>query len=512
MSAADARRPGDTVDEGAEVRLARRVMDSMVAFVGLLTAEGVLLEANQAALDVAGIDAADVLGRRLPDTYWWSGSALERRRLDDGIRRAARGEAVRYDAEVQVAHGQTIVIDLQLMPMRDADGVIRRIVPSAVDITERRRAEDLVSDIVRHAPLGFAQFDRQMRFVRVNDELAAINGLPVDAHIGRTPMELLPDMPPDRYLPAFRAALDEGVGTEFELTGALHPGTPARTWIERVYPLRDRSGGIVGVGVFVLDITDRKAAEDALRASVQTLQQSLLPRRIPPVPGLQIAACYQAASTATDVGGDFYEVLVGPEFGVAAFVGDVCGRGVDAANLTALARFTLVPLLEQHGASPALAVRELDRIIREHHPEVGTRYLTLAVATLLPGADGVTGTVCLGGHPLPVVVRADGSAAQVGRPGSLIGVPHPTDVEDREFTLAPGDALVLFTDGFTEARDRRGEFYGEERLMAALATRAGGTAQQMIDGLQEDVALFTAGSAGRDDRAALVIVVEGRDG
>lgn len=513
MTSADAPRPAppraDPPDEAAEVRLARRLMDSMVAFVGLMSADGVLLEANQAALDVAGIVARDVLGRRLPDTYWWSASARERGRLEEGIARAARGETVRYDAEVRVAGDQTIVIDLQLMPLRDADGVIRRIVPSAVDITERRRAEDLVADIVRHAPLGFAQFDRDMRFVRVNDELAAVNGLPADAHIGRTPMELFPDIPSEGYVPSLRAALEDGMSSEFELTGSISPGGPVRTWMERVYPLRDRIGGIVGAGVFVLDITERRVAEDALRASVRTLQQSLLPRRIPPVPGLGIAASYQAASSATDVGGDFYEVLVGPEFGVAAFIGDVCGRGVDAAALTALARFTLVPLLEMHGDSPARAVRELDRIIRRHHPEVGTRYLTLAVATLRRVDGGAAGTVCLGGHPLPVVVRADGTARQVGAPGSLIGIPpHPVDLEDRTFALSPGDALVMFTDGFTEARDPDGEFYGERRLMAALTARAGGTAEQLIQALQEDLAAFTGGSAARDDRAALAIVVE----
>ncbi|WP_217915428.1 PAS domain-containing protein [Miltoncostaea marina] len=497
---------GHLADAGSERDLVVAVLDSLVAFAGLLRPDGVVVESNSAALETAGLRPDDVIGLPLWETPWWSWSGPEQERLRAAVARAAAGDGVRYDAEVRVSDDRRMVVDFRIEPLRDADGRVTRLLPSGVDVTERRDVEHLLEGIITHAPVGFAQFDREMRFVRVNRELAAMNGFTVEEHIGRTPMELLPQLPPQAYLPYFRDAL-RGRTTEFHVHGITGTGEPG-VWLERVYPLRDRSGRVAGLGVFVVDITARTAAEGERERLVMALQQSLLPRGIPPVEGLDIATRYATASGALDVGGDFYEVLWGPAFGVAAFVGDVCGRGVEAAAVTALARYTLVPLIERHPGEPATAVTELDRIIREHHPETD-RFLTLALVVMRPGPAGADARVALGGHPQPVLVRRRGGAQPVGRIGTLLAAGTPMRVHDAHVTLAPGDALVLYTDGYTEARGDDGELFGDERLLGALAGAAGGSAEELADALERAVADFTHRRGERDDRALLVLRATG---
>jgi PAS domain S-box-containing protein len=484
--------------------LLRAVIDSLFAFVGLLAPDGTVMEANRAALDAAAIDADDVLGRPFWEAHWWSWSGHEQRRLRDAVRRAAGGEPVRYDAQVRLAEGVRIWIDFQLVPLRDETGQVSRLVPSGIDITDRRRTEDTLSAIVEGAPLGFCQLDRNLRFVRVNDELAQMNGLPARDHIGRTPMTLLPDLPTDGYLPAFEAAL-EGTATEFEIAGAT-PAAPedARYWLERVYPLKDREDRILGIGVFVLDITERRRVAMQRERDLRELQAALLPRGIPHIPGLDVATRYRSADEALEVGGDFYEVLGGAGFGCAALIGDVCGRGLAATALTALSRYTLVPLIEANPRSPAAALRELNRILIEHH-EPSTRFVTIALAALQPTPAGFAGSVALAGHPQPILLRADGTTAEVGVHGSVLGVFDTAEVTDAPVALSPGDALVLYTDGYTEAHARDGGLFGEARMHQALAPCAGRPADEIAAALDRAVEAFTGARAERDDRALLVL-------
>jgi len=120
-------------------RQLRRVLDNLFTFVGLLSPEGVVLEVNRAPLEAAGIAFADVHGKRFEDCYWWSYAPQVRARLRDAIGRAARGEMVRYDVDVRMAGGRLMAIDFMLAPLRDDDGRITHLIPSAVDITERKR-------------------------------------------------------------------------------------------------------------------------------------------------------------------------------------------------------------------------------------------------------------------------------------------------------------------------------------------------------------------------------------
>jgi PAS domain S-box-containing protein len=126
--------------------LLRNLIDGMgpYMFVGLLTPDGALLEANRPALEAAGLRLNDVLGKPVADTYWFSYSEEARQRLISALRRAAAGEVVRYDEQIRVSANQLIWIDFAMSPLKDETGAVRYIVPSAIVITERKQAEDLL--------------------------------------------------------------------------------------------------------------------------------------------------------------------------------------------------------------------------------------------------------------------------------------------------------------------------------------------------------------------------------
>lgn len=142
----------------------RKTLDTLFAFVGICTPEGILIEANRTALQAANIRPEDVLGRHFADTYWWSYSPEIQQQLREAIDRAARGHASRYDVPVRVARERLITIDFQLVPMLDQDGRVTHLVPSAIDVTDQRAAVQQLRDSEERLRLaseaaGFGTYD-----------------------------------------------------------------------------------------------------------------------------------------------------------------------------------------------------------------------------------------------------------------------------------------------------------------------------------------------------------------
>ena len=564
------------------------------------------------------------------------------------------------------------------------------VISSFEDVTELRHAqrtsEDakaLLDTLFESAPIGLAYFDRELRFVRVNDALAEINGVPAADHIGRTVPEVLPDLDP-AILESFRHVIESGEPLEEVEVHGQTPADPGvdRTWLETFYPVSGGDGEVLGMGAVVVDITDRKAAEAAReealerarflaeasvlldrtldfdetlqnlarlavpdvgdwctvdliedgelrnvvvshvdpekvefgtrmlelfhyppdapngppavvrtgrsellpeiteemlvanarnaehlamlrelgmrsvmvvpmisrgrmlgtltfvsssaerqfddsdvllaedlarRAAVaidnarlyserariaRTLQDSLLPPQLPTIPGLEVAARYVAAGEGIDVGGDFYDLFdLGDGWSVV--MGDVCGKGPDAAALTALARYTLRATAGQ-APMPSDALATLnDAVLRQRGDG---RFITVAYARLASnGGAGKRVTLSTGGHPQPIVLRADGSAHPIGIPGTLLGVVDDPELSDATVDLAPGDALFLYTDGVTEA-------HAPERILEApdiarlLEDCAGGDAAEIVKCIEDAVAGLGSGPA-TDDIAMMALRV-----
>jgi PAS domain S-box-containing protein len=231
----------------------------------------------------------------------------------------------------------------------------------------------------------------------------------------------------------------------------------------------------------------------------RTLQRSLLPGALPDIPGVELAGRYVAAGDGNEVGGDFYDCFPTGGGDWALVIGDVCGKGAEAATLTALARYT-VRAASQHTRRPRAIVLELNEALLRQ--QLGYRFCTVLYVSLTPRDGGVSACVATGGHPLPMVVRGDGTVETVGSPGSLVGILEDPDVTEDSVELAPGDALVLVTDGVTEATavDRA---TGPGRLAALLADHAGSGAEAIAEAVERD-AIESQGGAPRDDVAVLV--------
>jgi serine phosphatase RsbU (regulator of sigma subunit) len=246
-------------------------------------------------------------------------------------------------------------------------------------------------------------------------------------------------------------------------------------------------------------LANAQAHEERQRVA-HTLQQALLPPKLPVVPGLEIGTRYVPAGRNTEVGGDLYDVIALADGRTLCVIGDVAGKGAKAATVTGLVREVL-RILVREGKSAADALGLLNTTLRER----SDRHCTLAVCELAPvAADGtVHGTVLLAGHDRPLVVRADGGVEPVGEWGTALGVLDRVSCPARPVVLHSGDSLVLYTDGATERRSADG-FFGHERLHRGAAQLAGHPADVIAASLTSLV-MDATDEPPRDDIAFVVV-------
>jgi PAS domain S-box-containing protein len=235
----------------------------------------------------------------------------------------------------------------------------------------------------------------------------------------------------------------------------------------------------------------------------RVLQRSLLPPHLPEIPGVEVGAEYLPVGETNDVGGDFYDLINTVEDGWLCAIGDVRGKGVEAASVTALARYTIRAVtLKDDRPSEVLAA--LNEAMLRQLPE--DRFCTAACVRLEPqdGSVGVGVDVSRAGHPPPLLVRSGATVEEVGCSGKVLGVFPDAELRDTSLRLMPGEALVLYTDGVTEARSPDGEFFGEGRLRHLLSSCAGCDAATFARRIKGVVLDFQEGYP-RDDLAVLVL-------
>jgi serine phosphatase RsbU (regulator of sigma subunit) len=235
------------------------------------------------------------------------------------------------------------------------------------------------------------------------------------------------------------------------------------------------------------------------RVSVaRTLQRTLLPPQLPAVPGVELAATYRSAGRGEDIGGDFYDVFSLADDDWVLVIGDVCGRGIQAASLTGLARHT-IRATALKGYGPAETLDALNEVIRREESESG--FCTVAFTRLRLDSAGAEVTVACGGHPPPLRLRANGAVEQIGAPGTLIGVLPEVDAREQTVRLEPGETVLLYTDGVTDQRADH-QLFGEARLRRLLRRSVGDDARTVVDRITEALEAFAVEPA-RDDVALL---------
>jgi PAS domain S-box-containing protein len=357
---------------------------------------------------------------------------------------------------------------------------------------------------IAHADPAKARLARELRQTYPSDPESPRGG----PHVVRTGQsELLHTIPRDliadaieRY-PELREVIDS-----LQLTSAM------------TVPL-SVSGRVLGVMNFVsgesgrhYDAADLEVAEEiARRAAVtidnarlfeersriaETLQSSLRPPRLPAIEGLDIASRYRPGGRRGEVAGDFYDVFALREGSWLAVLGDVCGKGVEAAAVMALARYTIrTAALER--VRPSGILTTLNEALLRAEMD---RFCTACAVRIDQGKEAVTVTVASAGHPRPLLI-GEGGARFVDVGGLLMGVFPDPELHDQSFELRPGESLLLYTDGVIEERSN-GEVFGEDRLCdavqgaselsaAELATRVMGAVQAFShDPPVDDIALL----------------------
>lgn len=243
----------------------------------------------------------------------------------------------------------------------------------------------------------------------------------------------------------------------------------------------------------------------------ETLMRELLPPVLHDVSGVEFAGAYRPAAESDRVGGDFYDVHPAPAEAEGqeslVILGDVCGKGLEAAVLTGKIRNTLhalLPMADDHQRVLSLLNGAL---LNSHH----TRFATLVLASAVRHAGRVRLRLTSAGHPAPLIVRADGHVEEAHTRGTLVGALPEVTAVTVEASLAPGETCVLFTDGITEAKGGPlgGDLYGEERLHSALSECAGMPAEAVVEHVQMLASEWVRG--GRHDDMAVVAITAPRN-
>lgn len=248
----------------------------------------------------------------------------------------------------------------------------------------------------------------------------------------------------------------------------------------------------------------RLRAESEVRELADTLQRSLLPSHLPPIPGVELATRYRAGAEGVFVGGDTYDVMALPDGRWMLLIADVCGTGAEAATLTAITRHTA--RASAAGSSPAGVLSAVNTALLNEQTNGPLRFVTACCVMLRTGPTGTTAQLAVAGHPRPLCRAPGGTVTEVGRTGRPLGVESDIVYADVDIDLPRGTTLVLYTDGVTEARNDRGEQFGEAGLRQVLESTSGGTAEATVEAVSVAVERQLLGSRhGTDDQAVLAI-------
>jgi PAS domain S-box-containing protein len=465
-----------------------------------------------------------------------------------------------WEGEFSIRHRDGSILTAHVVdsPLHDEDGQLVGVASMSLDLTARRRAEDRLRaqyEIARTLEAAHSMEQASRELLRIVCDVlgwsvGALWGLDIERSVLRC-------------LATWRAP-DSGAAAFEELTATMSfrkgEGLPGRVWAdgksawipdvsddpnfprsavaaaEHLHggfgvPIR-RGNDVLGVmeffasesrepdddvlammnaaGAQIGQFIERTETERELRSSraglarlAETLQQSLLPPHLPAIPGVEIAAYYEAARYGSDVGGDFYDVFESARNDWSIVVGDVCGKGPEAATLAALVRHAARAAATQT-RRPRLILDLVNEVVRRHSEE---RFCTAAYVRLRPDGDGARLVISCAGHPPPIVLRGGGEVETVPARGRVLGPFPELASDDQMVRLDPGDALVLYTDGVTDARGPGG-FFGEERFAEVLESCAGSSAEVIVKTVERTLNEFHGGRP-RDDIAFVVLRVPG---
>ena len=372
-----------------------------------------------------------------------------------------------------------------------------------------QEAEALLASVLEVAPVGFALLDGDLRYARINPVLAALNGAGVAAHLGRTPEEMMSAPHGGTVMGLVREVQRTGRPTVGAQLSGRPPGWDEEgTFLVNYYPVQVRPRPArPWVGVTVVDVSEQRRLLEEQRRVAGALQRALAPPELPAVPGLEVATAYVPLGAGNEVGGDFYDLFRLGDGSVLALIGDVCGKGPEAGALGALTRQT-ARAVSVGAPGPAGMLRRVNAgLVRQRG--LDTQFVTMLLTRLTPLGDRLVVQLSCAGHPPGLLLRRDGTVQALGGPGMPLGLFPEIRVRDHQAELGPGDALVLYTDGVTEAGDV-GSRMEQDGLVRLLAHHPGAPARRLVQ-VMSDAAAALGGESPRDDLAVLVVRVPERE-
>jgi sigma-B regulation protein RsbU (phosphoserine phosphatase) len=374
-----------------------------------------------------------------------------------------------------------------------------------------------IEALYEDAPCGLVAMRPDRTIESVNRTLAGWLGYRPDELIGRSFTEFLSAgsrIHYDTHFAPLLAVSGELRGISVDLVTATGNWVPVLLAADLK---RAESGGRDVVYLAIHDAADRRQYERELLAErrraerernraialARTLKQSLLPPALTPPAGLTAAAHFHTAS-ADEVGGDFYDLFALSNDKSAFFIGDVCGKGVDAALVASLTRYTL-RAAAVFDDDPVAVLQNLDTVLRNEFREIRwSHFCSVIFGLLIAQDDGFEVRLAGGGHPPALLLSADGSVAKVTTEGGqAVGIFTNAHFTSTQVRLRPGDTLMLYTDGVTEARTGHGSerFDDHDALMDFARSHAPTTPAGIV---AEFRALLTSLGTGVDDDAAVL--------
>lgn len=440
------------------------MFEGLPAGYAFLDADLRLVALNEAMAGQLGSTREQALGRRLADV------APQRNGLAAVVGDALRAGRHALDVPDQ-SDGRSWKVTA--LPVEAPDGVcgvvalVREVTRERTAMQDLARERAILDRVIEQVPVGIAVlWGAELRYVAVNPGARAM-----------LPAELaLLDLPLEEALASYPSVLAQAreiyggvmASQETQHVDALPVAFDGEGAFEgsRYYDvtfapilLGDRPEGVLTVYLEVTErVRERTELQRALaseHAAASGLARSLLPRRLPDLPGLEVAARYQPAATEYVVGGDLYDAMAWHEGMALLVLGDIQGKGLAAAGSLALVRHTLrtAALYERSLSAVLLALNDVLLRDAEGADDLAAPRCTVALAAIAPReADGARALrVALAGHPLPMVLRADGTVEQAGAHGTMLGAVAEPRFGEVELALAAGDTLVLYTDGLIDA-------------------------------------------------------------
>jgi PAS domain S-box-containing protein len=481
----------------------RELADTTPALMWMTDAEGDVTFVNEGWLRFTG-------GRQSAEIGGSFGASAHPDDRDQVLRRWAEASSRReeFRCEYRLRHGPSGGWRwvLELGTPRYAGGEFVGYVGTATDIHERRAMEEALREseasfreLADTAPAMMWTTDTDGLITFVNAGWLRFTGTTFQEEMGASwLLGVHPDDAEEVLSTWEEARAREG---EWEREYRLHHHSGDYRWISDRGVPRYVGGTFVGHVGTAIDIHERKTMEGRLLEVYQrehriaeTLQRSLLPERLPPIEGLEMAARYLPGARGAAIGGDWYDVLERPDGRVALVVGDVAGHGLRAAASMGQLRnaFRAYGMVE---ASPAEVVARINRLVMSGVEQVMATVLYLVL-------DRETGEVAFSaaGHPPPLVIAPDGARFLEGGRSVPIGAADPAVFREATALLPKGSSLMLYTDGLVERRDTP----LDQRLDELAA--AAGSADEDLAGLCERVIGAVLGDADPGDDVALLAV------